>query len=198
MSDGICLNAESQYSSSTFRMSTANNGCLQTRMDAMIPYFNACSLSVVPDSFFGFKSGNASFHIPLIVARSIEPHARRPTEEPSRYNQREYDQYSGPSRSVYNTPATSTNGFPSEKRAGGFNQNRAYMAQQQQSGPSEKSGRSFDVYAQLEQRNRGGASSGSVGAGSTSGGAPVQIVYIQPETDAGVTLPVVAPPAYNF
>ncbi|KAJ3077173.1 hypothetical protein HDU98_007558 [Podochytrium sp. JEL0797] len=27
-------------------------------MDAMIPYFNACSLSVVSDSFFGFSSGS--------------------------------------------------------------------------------------------------------------------------------------------
>ncbi|KAJ3074508.1 hypothetical protein HDU98_011098 [Podochytrium sp. JEL0797] len=328
---GICQNAYSQYTSSTFSMSTTNDGCLQARMDAMIPYFNACSLSVVPDSFFGFKSGSNYYYSPedfqwycytkyglLLTGKGLpavppateprDPLAPLPTltgpppppptaaavpaatsgatapsnsntnntptgtssststglssgeiggivvgvaigaalfawwrrrssavkqsdiplstatfanvpqksESPSvlsghteetaeaRYNQldydqprRHYDQFNGgPGRSMHSTPSVSTAGFPSEKRAGGLNQNRAYMApQQQQSRPSEKSGRSFDVYGQLEQRHNsgGGAGGSSVGTGNTSGGVPVQIVYIQPETDG---LPVVAPPAY--
>ncbi|KAJ3074212.1 hypothetical protein HDU98_011869 [Podochytrium sp. JEL0797] len=53
-----CLNAQSQYQFSTFDAATTNAGCTQAHMDAMIPYFNACSLSVVSDSFFGFSSGS--------------------------------------------------------------------------------------------------------------------------------------------
>ncbi|KAJ3057852.1 hypothetical protein HDU98_006032 [Podochytrium sp. JEL0797] len=107
------------------------------------------------------------------------------------YNQLDYDQ------PIHHNGQF--NGSP--ERAGGVNQNPADTAQQQQHARAwEKSGPSlFDVYGQLEQRRNTGnvAGGSSVGATSKSGGGPVQIVYIQPETDAGVTLPAMAPPAYS-
>ncbi|KAJ3077172.1 hypothetical protein HDU98_007557 [Podochytrium sp. JEL0797] len=45
-------------------MTAANHGCTQAHMDAMIPYFNACSFSEVPDSFFGFSSGSNYYYSP--------------------------------------------------------------------------------------------------------------------------------------
>ncbi|KAJ3057853.1 hypothetical protein HDU98_006033, partial [Podochytrium sp. JEL0797] len=66
-------NAHSQYMFSTLIMSTADNGCLQARMDAMIPYFNACSFSVVPNSFFGFNSGNMKMEAMHVIQTDILP-----------------------------------------------------------------------------------------------------------------------------
>ncbi|KAJ3077181.1 hypothetical protein HDU98_007566 [Podochytrium sp. JEL0797] len=266
-----CFNALSQYRSSTFDMSTTNNGCLQARMDAMVPYFDACSSSKHPDAFFGFSSGSNYFVSPAdmqwycytkygllltgdglpATPPSVEPPAPSPLPSTNsagsssttssglsvgviggivaggvvlivligffcyrsqstrktqavgdvafanvarKETQPVYSSGQSVHQSVYshaqseessvqfnnqNQQRSNTSNFPSEKHAGGMNRaggERAHF--------SEKSGSSR------------GFENVNMGNGSSSGQS-VQIVYIQPETDAGVALPVVAPPAYK-